>query len=123
MSHDHNHEHGSSRSHTHEHGHTHEHDHTHPHEHSHQHEAGHQHEHIRGKDREDAQEMSLEDKLAVLLSHWVDHNDSHKDNFFSWAKKAEAAGLKEIATQLEQAGALSEKVTLALKQAQKVLNG
>jgi len=129
MSHDHNHDHNSSHNHphehdrSHEHGHTHPHEHSHPHEHGREHDPGHGHAHTGEPGREDAQEMSLEDKLAVLLSHWVDHNDSHKDNFFSWAQKAQASGLKEIAVQLEQAGVLSEKVTLALKQAQKVLNG
>lgn len=131
MSHDHNHDHGSSHNHSHAHGHTHEPGHTHPHGHEHTHEPGHTHphehthahEHTQGQGHGDGQEMSMEEKLAVLLSHWVDHNDSHKDNFFSWAKKAEDAGLKEIAAHLQQAGALSEKVTLALKQAEKVLNG
>jgi predicted XRE-type DNA-binding protein len=101
MNHDHNHDHGSS--------HTHKHSHDHAHTHDHGHENG--------------QNMSIEEKLAVLFSHWVDHNDSHKDNFFSWAKKAEDAGLEKIAAHLEQAGLLSEKVTQELKQAQKILNG
>ncbi|MEE4364126.1 MAG: hypothetical protein V2J08_09345 [Desulfotignum sp.] len=101
MNHDHNHDHGSS------HTHNHSHDHAHTHDHGH----------------ENGQNMSIEEKLAVLFSHWVDHNDSHKDNFFSWAKKAEDAGLEKIAAHLEQAGLLSEKVTQELKQAQKILNG
>lgn len=104
MNHDHNHDddHGG-------HNHNHRHDHGHSHDHDHAHENG--------------QDMSIEEKLAVLFSHWVDHNDSHKDNFFSWAKKAEDAGLKTIAAHLEQAGNLSDKVTRELQQAQKVLNG
>ncbi len=67
--------------------------------------------------------MSTKEKLDVLLSHWVDHNDSHKDNFYSWAKKAEQAGLEEIASHLKQAGDLSEKVTVQLKRAQEELGG
>ena len=67
--------------------------------------------------------MSTKEKLGVLLSHWVDHNDSHKDNFYSWAKKAEQAGLGEIAAHLKQAGDLSEKVTEHLKEAQEELGG
>jgi len=57
------------------------------------------------------------------LSHWVDHNDSHKDNFYSWAKKAEQAGLDGIAFHLKQAGDLSEKVTEHLRQAEEKLHG
>lgn len=115
MNHDPNHDHGGNHSHSHNHNDTHDHAHSHDHEHSHEH--GHDHGH------ENGQNMSIEEKLAVLFSHWVDHNDSHKDNFYSWAKKAEDAGLEKIAAHLEQAGALSEKVTRELKQAQKVLNG
>jgi len=61
--------------------------------------------------------------MTVLLAHWVDHNDSHKDNFYVWAKKAEDAGLEKIAAHLQQAGDLSEKVTRELQQAKKVLHG
>ena len=112
MSHDHEHDHGNSHDHKHAHDHTHEHEHGHDGHHHH-----HEHDHENGK------EMAMEEKLAVLLSHWVDHNDSHKDNFFSWAKKAKDAGFTEIAAHLEQAGTLSETVTQQLKQAQKVLHG
>ena len=124
MSHDHKHDQASS------HHHPHEHDHTHSHEHSHEHSPGHDHPHPHGHahsheqehthvhestgegSREDAQEMSLEDKLAVLLSHWVDHNDSHKNNFLSWAKKAEDAGQNEIAACLEQGRPLEPGVDI-----------
>ncbi|MCF8091974.1 MAG: hypothetical protein K9K21_02835 [Desulfotignum sp.] len=87
MTHDHHHDHGSSRSHSHDHAH------------------------------EEGQRMSLKEKLEVLLSHWVDHNDSHKDNFYSWAQKAKEAGLEKTALHLEQAGDLSEQVTRQLEQA------
>ncbi len=61
--------------------------------------------------------MSLEQKLATLFAHWVDHNESHKDNFLSWATKARDQGLLEIAGHLEEAGRLSEQVTAELKKA------
>jgi hypothetical protein len=67
--------------------------------------------------------MPLEEKLGVLLSHWVDHNDSHKENYYSWAQKARQAGLGKIADHLDQAGDLSEKVTGQLKLAKDALNG
>lgn len=110
-----NHDHDHGNSHDHKHAQDHTHDHTHEHDHDH----GHHHHH----DHENGKEMAMEEKLTVLLSHWVDHNDSHKDNFFSWAKKAKDAGFTEIAAHLEQAGTLSETVTQQLKQARKVLHG
>jgi hypothetical protein len=93
------------------------------HSHEHDHEHGHHHSHGPDHDHDHAQEMSLKEKLEILLSHWVDHNDSHKENFYSWAKKAEKAGLQKIAAHLEQAGALSENVTEQLKQARENLDG
>jgi len=59
----------------------------------------------------------MEEKLLTLFSHWIDHNDSHKDNFVSWAGKARGEGLDAVAESLEQAGDLSEEVTEKLKQA------
>ncbi len=100
-------------SHNHEHGHNH----THSHDHSHDHDHAHTHAHDGKPD------MSTKEKLDVLLAHWVDHNDSHKDNFYSWAKKAEQAGLDTVAARLKQAGDLSEKVTQQLKQAGENLHG
>ncbi len=31
-------------------------------------------------------------RLAILLSHWVEHNEEHAGEFAEWARKAEAAG-------------------------------
>jgi len=77
----------------------------------HDHDHGHHHSH------EDGGQMSMEEKLNTLFSHWIGHNDSHKDNFFSWAQKARQAGLDAVALDLEAAGALSDQVTLKLKAA------
>ena len=77
------------------------HDHTHDHHHS--------------------PEMSLEEKLTTLLNHWVDHNNSHKDNFISWSEKAKEGGLEEIAQLLQEAGSLSEKVSQSLEKARGTL--
>ncbi|WDP86482.1 MAG: hypothetical protein HUN05_16230 [Desulfobacter sp.] len=79
------------------------HDHTHSHDHDHDHSQG--------------SEMTMEEKLLTLFSHWINHNDSHKDNFISWATKAREAGLDSVALSLEQAGTLSQEVTEKLKQA------
>ncbi|MEX1299715.1 MAG: hypothetical protein AB1Z16_11300 [Desulfotignum sp.] len=102
-------------SHSHEHNHTHSHDHGHGHSHENAHD--HDHSHAHGHTHDTQPEMTTKEKIGVLLSHWVDHNDSHKDNFYSWAEKAEQAGLNAIAAHLKQAGDLSEDVTKQLKQA------
>ena len=65
--------------------------------------------------------MSLEEKLSTLFAHWVDHNESHKDNFLSWAEKAGQGDLEEVAKYLKEAGDLSCRVTEALKKAKQAL--
>ena len=32
------------------------------------------------------------DKLKILLSHWVDHNKEHGEEFRAWAEKAGGIG-------------------------------
>lgn len=92
---------------THEHGHSHSHGHGHDHSHSHDH--GHSHE------------LTLEQKLMKLFEHWIDHNNSHKDTFFTWAERAKEAGLEDVAKNIETAGKLSEDVTAQLEAALKGL--
>ncbi len=67
--------------------------------------------------------MTMEDKLLTLFAHWIAHNDSHKDNFNTWAGRAKEAGLDSAASALEEAGALSQQVTEKLKEALNALKG
>jgi len=91
---------------------THLHDHDHNHGHSHDH-NGHSHDHDHGH----SHELTFEQKLEKLFGHWIDHNDSHKDTFFTWAKRAEEAGLSLVAEKIEKAGQLSTEVTRQLQDA------
>jgi hypothetical protein len=84
---------------------THDHDHTHDHGHSHDHDHGHTHE------------LTFEQKLERLFAHWIDHNESHKDTFFTWAGRAKEADLAEVAAHIERAGQLSEDVTREIRAA------
>lgn len=35
-------------------------------------------------------------KLEILLSHWVEHNEEHAEEFTEWALKAKTAGKAEV---------------------------
>jgi hypothetical protein len=111
MTHEHSHDHSTGHPHSHAHDHGHDHSHGHSHDHSHGDDHSHSHDH------DPVKEMTLEQKLNTLFAHWIDHNDSHKDNFLSWAQKAKDAGLTDVAASLEQAGSLSQEVTKKLKAA------
>ncbi len=95
--------------------HDHKHDHGHSHDHNHSHDHSHDHSH--------PHELTFEQKLEKLFGHWIDHNDSHKDTFFTWAKRAEEAKLSEVSKCLDKVGKLSQEVTGLLKEALKNLQG
>jgi len=42
-------------------------------------------------------------KLAILLSHWIEHNEEHAGEFIEWALKAKAAGKGEVHDHMMQA--------------------
>jgi len=107
--------------HDHDHSHNNSHDHDHDHDKGHSHSHDHAHEHSHGHDHSHAQELTLEQKLEKLLGHWIDHNNSHKDTFFTWAQRAKDGDIDAIALNLEKAGQLSREVTMQLEEAHKKL--
>jgi len=111
----HHHDHDHSNGHAHNHSHDHDHSHSHAHDHSHSH--GHDHDHSHSI------ELTFEQKLEKLFGHWIDHNESHKDTFFTWAERAKEAGLTEVAENIEKAGLLSQDVTQKIKDALNKLKG
>jgi hypothetical protein len=46
---------------------------------------------------------TLQDKLRLLLPHWIEHNDEHAADFRNWAEKARAAGQQEVAEEIDTA--------------------
>ena len=109
----HDHEHVHTHTHPHDHNHSHDHDHGHDHSHSHDHGHSHPHPHPHGA----AAELTFAQKLEKLFSHWIDHNESHKDTFFTWAERSRENGLKDVADKIEKVGQLSQQVTEQLKSA------
>ena len=60
-------------------------------------------------------------KLQVMLEHWIEHGDSHVENYREWAAKASAAGEDEIAKEIHLAIDDSESVKSHLKRAKAIL--
>ncbi|MFO7751065.1 MAG: hypothetical protein R6V54_13330 [Desulfobacteraceae bacterium] len=65
--------------------------------------------------------LSFNDKIAKLLEHWIDHNNSHRDNYLSWAGKAEEEALSRAASLLKEAALASDTVTEKLEAALKTI--
>ena len=66
---------------------------------------------------------SEQDKLRVLLPHWIEHNAEHATEFRRWAEGIRAAGQEEVAEELELAAQELGRVNEALGTALLKLSG
>lgn len=48
--------------------------------------------------------MEVASRLRQLLPHWIEHNESHLEQFREWEAQARAAGLEEAADKIALAG-------------------
>jgi len=84
---------------------------THKH-HSHGHGHGHDHDPV---------ETEVLRKLQVMIEHWIEHGDSHAENYSEWAAKASEAGEEEVSREIHLAIADSESVKKHLQRAKAIL--
>ena len=66
--------------------------------------------------------MKIQDKIRVLLPHWIEHNQGHGQEFGSWADQLETDSPK-IATLLRQAAAALDEADKNLSQALELAGG
>jgi hypothetical protein len=52
-------------------------------------------------------ELSFDDKIEKMLSHWIKHNEDHASNYRNWAEKAKANGKDKAGILLEEAADMS----------------
>jgi len=53
--------------------------------------------------------MDEKKKLSVVIEHWVEHNESHMEEYKKWARRAGELGLDLVKTEIEEAvGKLSQ---------------
>jgi hypothetical protein len=64
-----------------------------------------------------------EDKLRVLLPHWIEHNAEHAAEFRKWAERARTAGQEEAAGEIDTAAKELGWVNEALRAALEALAG
>mgnify|MGYP003959962785 CR=1 FL=1 len=113
--------------------HHHTHDHSHEHEHENSHKQSHSHSHCHGHDQQQqhshedhhhshSHELSFERKLEKLFSHWINHNNSHRETFMTWAERAKEANLTTVAEDIEKAARASGEVSQLLEDALKKLS-
>ena len=81
--------------------------------HNHHSRSHHHHEQLEASDRLG--------KLKVMLEHWIEHSDSHEENFREWAAKAREAGEEEIAKEIHLAIDCGDEAKKHLQRAKAIL--
>lgn len=89
-------------------------------EHSHHDHGHHEHEHSHSHDTDNSKvEKNDEDKLAILLVHWIEHNKTHQESFEQWAQKAQGMDKTNTAEYIKKAVEYMERANEMLMEARK----
>ncbi len=65
--------------------------------------------------------MEDQKRLAILIHHWIEHNESHQEEYRKWAERAEKLGLSVVKTKMEEAIEGLRQCNLSLQEALKSL--
>ncbi len=65
------------------------------------------HHHHHHHPHESDGELSFNEKIEKMLSHWIKHNEDHASNYRNWAEKAKAKDMEKAAVLLEEAADMS----------------
>ena len=57
------------------------------------------------------------DKIAVLIDHWIEHNEGHRQSYLEWRDKLADEGLPETLAALERIADLTTEANAALQRA------
>lgn len=61
-----------------------------------------------------------EDKLRILLPHWIEHNSEHAEEFRQWAERVRLSGHEETANKIMTAASqltqVNETLAIALEE-------
>ncbi len=64
--------------------------------------------------------MDQKKKLSVVIGQWIEHNESHRDEYEKWARTAGELGLNSVQAEIEAA---IEKISEANRHLAKALKG
>jgi len=62
-------------------------------------------------------DKTTQEKLKVLLPHWIDHNRGHGAEFRKWAEEASQEGLSDVAGLISQAAEILKEADSLLAEA------
>lgn len=81
----------------------------------------HDHDHQSGHTPHDSQPMSFAEKGSKLLSHWIQHNSDHAQNYRQWSAEFRLNQLPQVAALLESAAELTLKINQILDEAASIM--
>ncbi len=47
--------------------------------------------------------MDQKEKLSVVIEHWIEHNENHREEYKKWAQTAGDLGLDSVRAEIEEA--------------------
>ncbi|MFH1537684.1 MAG: hypothetical protein ABIH66_01910 [bacterium] len=62
------------------------------------------------------------EKLNILLSHWIEHNESHIKSYADWAVKLEGTGLQDVGRLIGEAADTIARANEKFKQARETFD-
>jgi len=65
--------------------------------------------------------METTQRLVHLVSHWIEHNESHIAQLEEWVARAREAGLASVADQIDAAAEAMKQANAALERARETL--
>lgn len=63
--------------------------------------------------------MDLKGKLFIVIEHWIEHNESHAEEYERWAQTAGELGFNQVK---EEIGVAMEKISQANQHLKKALS-
>jgi hypothetical protein len=64
--------------------------------------------------------MDEKKKLSVIIEHWIEHNESHMNEYKKWAQTAGELGLDSVRAEIEKA---MEKISQSNEHLERALKG
>ena len=65
--------------------------------------------------------MTKREKIPTVLRHWIEHNESHAEEYHRWADIAREEGLERVAILIREAAERVRSANENLKQALEAL--
>lgn len=91
--------------------------HHHHHDHGDHHDGHHHHDDHEHTHHHNQSELSFEQKVVMLLEHWIRHNDDHAESYRDWSKKLADNRMDQIGDLITQAAQQTDEITRLFKQA------